>query len=81
MRVDFLVPSVLLLAFLSAAFLALASRAFAVRALALSAFDWVLLVVACELGPTGWKSMLSSGGGTKLLPAENRNTGRPLVVG
>ena len=66
-------PSVLLLAFLSAAFLALASRAFAVRALALSVFDWVLLVVACELGSSGWKLMLSSGYRTKLLPAENRN--------
>lgn len=53
MRADFLVPLVLLLASLLVAFLALASRAFVVRALALSAFDWVLLVVACELGPTG----------------------------
>ena len=65
--------SVLLLAFLSAAFLALASRAFAVRALALSDFDWVLLVVAYELGSSGWKSILSSGCGAKLLPVENRN--------
>ena len=53
MRADFLVPLVLSLVFLSAAFLALASRAFAVRALALSAFDWVLLVVSYELGPSG----------------------------
>lgn len=73
MRADFLVLSVLLLAFLSAAFLALASRALAVRALALSAFDWVLLMVACELGPSGWKSIVSSVCGAKLLPAENRN--------
>jgi hypothetical protein len=73
MRADLLLV-LSLLAFFSAIFLALASLAFAVLALALSAFDWVLLVVvACELGPSGWKSMLSRGGRMKLLPAENWN--------
>ena len=66
-------PSVLLLAFLLVAFLALVSRAFVVRALALSAFDWVLLVVAYKLGSSSWKSILLSGYRTKLLPIENRN--------
>jgi hypothetical protein len=67
-RAVFLVLSVLLLAFLSAAFLALASRALAVRALAFSALDCVLL---WELGPPGWKSIVSRGGAVKLRPAEN----------
>jgi hypothetical protein len=68
MRADLLLAS-LLLVFLSAIFLALASRALAVRALALSALDWVLLLVAWE--PSGWKLIVSVGGGAKVLPAEN----------
>jgi len=59
----------LLLAFLSAMFLALASLALAVLALAISALDWALL---CELGPSGWKSIVSMGGAVKLRPAANR---------
>lgn len=62
----------LLLDFLSATFLALASRALAVRALAFSTFDCVLLMVACELGASGWKLIVSRGGAVKLQPAENR---------
>ena len=75
-RADFLALLLvsLLLTFLSAAFRALASLALAVLARALSALDWLLLLLeGCELGPPGWKSILSTGGGEKVLPAENWN--------
>jgi hypothetical protein len=55
-----------LLAFLLAIFLTLASPTLAILALALSAFDWVQLVVAYELGPSSRKS-IAPGGGRALL--------------